>query len=241
MDGSAVIHVCAEQVMPISDSGICKPREDVVPLSSGVLIDEKSSDMSASIGSAVLRRIPSIHSGVVMSSNYSKELQDALTLHIDVRELLLRLRGGRQKLIEVLSRNAGMRERLFEPDRFVKLLFAHVDDLVDCKAHECATKVYMLTVLAYGALDWQFDGRPADVEADVQIERLQQIHRFGGAVHDDKLSWDEWRVRLRYQVDRLAALTQDAKQYPARLVKFAALTQAALEAMTRRSRRAEAH
>ncbi len=176
-----------------------------------------------------------------MSSNESKELQDALMLHIDVHELLLRLRGGRQKLIEALSRNAGMRERLFEPNRFVHLLFAHIDDLVDCQAHECGTKIYMLTVLAYGALDWQFEGRAAEVEADVQIERLHQIHRFGGAVHDDRLCWDDWRVRLRYQADRLASLTGEAKLYTARLVKLAALTQAALEAMTRRTRRAEAH
>ncbi|MET0230944.1 MAG: hypothetical protein ABW186_08455 [Rhodanobacteraceae bacterium] len=176
-----------------------------------------------------------------MSSNTSNELQDALIFHIDVHELLLRLRGGRQKLIDVLSRDTGMRERLFEPARFVNLLLAHIDDLVDCKAHECGTKIYMLTVLAYGALDWHFDGRAAEVEADVQIERLQQIHRFGGAVHDDRLSWDDWRVRLRYQVDRLAGLTGDAKLYSDRLVKFAALTQAALEAMTRRSRRAGAH
>ena len=176
-----------------------------------------------------------------MPPNHSNELQDALTLHIDVHELLLRLRSGRQKLIEALSRNAGMRERLFEPGRFVSLLFAHIDDLVDCQAHECGTKIYMLTVLAYGALDWQFDGRAADVEADVQIERLHQIHRFGGAVHDDQLCWDDWRVRLRYQADRLASLTEDAKLYSARLVKLAALTQAALEAMTRRTRRAEAN
>jgi hypothetical protein len=176
-----------------------------------------------------------------MASRNSNELQDALILHIDVHELLLRLRRGRQKLIDVLSRDAGMRERLFEPVRFVDLLFAHIDDLADCKAHEFGTKIYMLTVLAYGALDWQFDGRPADVEADVQIERLHQIHRFGGAAHDDRLSWDDWRVRLRYQADRLAGLKGEAKLYSDRLVKFAALTQAALEAMTRRSRRAEAH
>ena len=176
-----------------------------------------------------------------MSSNSSNELQDALIFHIDVHELLLRLRAGRQKLIEALSRNSGMRERLFEPARFVNVLFAHVDDLVDCQAHECGTKIYMLTVLAYGALDWQFDGRAADVEADVQIERLQQIHRFGGAIHDDRLSWEDWRTRLRYQVDRLAGLTDDAKLYSTRLVKFAALTQAALEAVTRKSRRAEAN
>jgi len=175
------------------------------------------------------------------SSDDSKELQVALMLHIDVHELLLRLRGGRRKLIEAMSRNGDMRDRLFEPERFVNLLFAHIDDLVDCKAHECGTKIYMLTVLAYGALDWQFQGGAAEVEADVQIERLQQIHRFGGAVHDDRLSWDEWRTRLRYQADRLASLTGDAKLYSARLVKLAALTQAALEAITRRSRRAEAN
>ncbi len=97
-------------------------------------------------------------------------------------------------------------------------------------------KLFLLTVLLYGALDWQFAGCGIDVETDVQLERMRQNYYHGGPAADDLLSPEGWRERLGQQVLRLEQQLSPPEDYAQRLVKLTALAQAALEAACRRSR-----
>jgi hypothetical protein len=62
---------------------------------------------------------------------------------------------------------------------------------------------------------------------------LQQVYRFGGPDADDRLSPEDWRARMRYQVQRLEQELAIEALYVNRLIKLTALTQAALEVATR--------
>jgi hypothetical protein len=90
----------------------------------------------------------------------------------------------------------------------------------------------------YGALDWHYAGHGIDIEADVQLERLHQNDRYGGPQLDDRLSAKEWQTRMHHQVLRLEQQLAVEDLYAARLVKLAALVQAALEATSRQLRAA---
>jgi hypothetical protein len=112
----------------------------------------------------------------------------------------------------------------------------HVAQSADGLHNERRTKLFVLTVLLYGALDWQFAECGIDVETDVQLERIRQDHYHGGPAADDLLSPEGWRERLQLQVSRLEQQLSCPDDYAGRLVKLTALAQAALEAACRRSR-----
>ena len=90
--------------------------------------------------------------------------------------------------------------------------------------NERCTKLFVLTVLLYGALDWQFAGCGIDVETDVQLERMRQDYYHGGPAADDRLSPEGWRERLSQQVLRLEQQLSSPEDYAQRLVKLTALS-----------------
>jgi hypothetical protein len=149
------------------------------------------------------------------------------------REILERLREARRELRAMLLRTPGLSERTFEPLRLVRSLTAHIEDTGECHARERRAKLFVLTTLLYGALDWQFANADIDVEADVQLERLQQVYRFGGPDADGRLTPEDWRSRMQYQVQRLEQELAIEALYMNRLIKLTALAQAALEVATR--------
>jgi hypothetical protein len=149
------------------------------------------------------------------------------------REILESLREARRDLRATFLKTPGFSERVFAPSRLVTTVAAHVDDLAECSDRERRSKLFVLTTLLYGALDWLFANASVDVEADVQLERLQQVYRFGGPDADDRLSPEDWRARMRYQVQRLEQELAIEALYVNRLIKLTALTQAALEVATR--------
>jgi hypothetical protein len=118
----------------------------------------------------------------------------------------------------------------------LRALREHVAQSADGLRNERCNKLFVLTVLLYGALDWQFAGCGIDVETDVQLERMRQDYYYGGPAADDLLSPEEWRERLSQQVLRLEQQLSSPEDYAQRLVKLTALAQAALEATCRRSR-----
>ena len=150
-------------------------------------------------------------------------------------EMLRRLRAARSEFHAVVTRAADTRERVFAPHSLLRSIRSHVDNSAIGSAADRHRKLFMLTVLLYGALDWQFAGFGIDVEADVQLERIRQNHLHGGTDSDDRLSADEWRARLLEQVLRLEQQTSCNESYAACLVKLTALAQAALEAACRQS------
>lgn len=149
------------------------------------------------------------------------------------REILESLREARRDLRATLLKIPGFSERVFEPDRLVRTLVAHVQDVSECSERERSSRLFMMTTFLYGALDWFLSNSGTDVETDVQLERLQQVYRFGGADADGGLSPEDWRARMRYQVQRLEQEIAIEALYVNRLIKLTALTQAALEAATR--------
>jgi hypothetical protein len=149
------------------------------------------------------------------------------------REILESLREARRDLRATFLKTPGFSERVFAPSRLLTTVAAHIDDLAECSDRERRSKLFVLTTLLYGALDWLFANASVDVEADVQLERLQQVYRFGGPDADDRLSPEDWRARMRYQVQRLEQELAIEALYVNRLIKLTALTQAALEVATR--------
>jgi hypothetical protein len=149
------------------------------------------------------------------------------------REILESLREARRDLRATFLKTPGFSERVFAPARLPGTLAAQVDDIGECDMRERRGKLFVLTTFLYGALDWFFANASTDVEADVQLERLQQVYRFGGAEADGGLSPEDWRARMRYQVQRLEQELTIEALYVNRLIKLTALTQAALEAATR--------
>lgn len=158
------------------------------------------------------------------------EPSSSIDLH---REILESLREARRDLRATFLKIPGFSERVFAPSQLVRTLAAHIDDAGECDHRERRGKLFVLTTLLYGALDWLLANASTDVEADVQLERLQQVYRFGGHDADGRLSAEEWRARMRYQVQRLEHELAIEALYVNRLIKLTALTQAALEAATR--------
>jgi hypothetical protein len=158
------------------------------------------------------------------------EPTSSIDLH---REILESLREARRDLRATFLKIPGFSERVFEPTRLVRTLAAHVDDVAECNNRERRGKLFVLTTLLYGALDWFLANASADVEADVQLERLQQVYRFGGPDADERLSPEDWRTRMRYQVQRLEQELAIEALYVNRLIKLTALAQASLEVATR--------
>lgn len=150
--------------------------------------------------------------------------------------ILRLLRDARRDLHVSLMSEVGTCERVFAPAQMLPALREHVAQSADGLPNERCTKLFVLTVLLYGALDWQFAGYGIDVETDVQLERMRQDYYHGGPVADDLLSPEGWRERLNLQVSRLEQQLSRPEDYAQRLVKLTALAQAALEATCRRSR-----
>ena len=153
----------------------------------------------------------------------------------DVRyDVLQRLRDARGALHAKVT-STGVRERVFSPVQLMRTLHEHVEFSADGTFRERYSRLFALTVLLYGALDWHYAGHGIDIEADVQLERIRQDYIHGGPVADDRLSAEEWRARLQGQLARLEQQVPRADEYAIRLVKLTGLAQAALEAVTRQS------
>ncbi|HVT33636.1 MAG TPA: hypothetical protein VHE32_13380 [Rhodanobacteraceae bacterium] len=148
--------------------------------------------------------------------------------------ILVKLRGARRAFHATLTDEAGTRERVFATPQLLRTLKTHIERSDRRSATERCLRLFELTVLLYGALDWQFAGNGIDIEADVQLERMRQNHLHGGPPADDRLSAEDWLVRLRQQVSRLEQEAADEESYASRLVKLTALAQAALESACRR-------
>ena len=163
-------------------------------------------------------------------------MSDRLPNRADVHYAILnRLRSARRDFHAALTNIEGSRERLFAPVHLWHKLREHVGECALGGIEERCDKLFVLTVLLYGALDWHFAGQGIDVEADVQLERIRQNHRYGGPQIDAKLSPDEWRTRLQQQLLRLEQQLACEEVYADRLVKLTALAQAALEATYRQT------
>lgn len=149
------------------------------------------------------------------------------------REILEALREARRNLRGTFQKTPGLSERVFAPSRLVGTIAAQVDEIAACCDRERRSKLFMLTTFLYGALDWFLGNAATDVEADVQLERLQQVYRSGGAEAEGMLSPEDWRTRMRYQVQRLQQELAIEPLCVNRLIKLTAVTQAALESATR--------
>ncbi|HEY4353928.1 MAG TPA: hypothetical protein VGN31_22070 [Paraburkholderia sp.] len=163
------------------------------------------------------------------------EASDTLQARYD---MLRRLRGARRDFHYALMRDAQTRERVFAPAHLLRTLREQVDQSSVGTTGERCNRLFVLAVLLYGALDWHYAGHGIDIEADVQLERLHQNDRYGGPQLDDRLSAKEWQTRMHHQVLRLEQQLAVEDLYAARLVKLAALVQAALEATSRQLRAA---
>jgi hypothetical protein len=158
------------------------------------------------------------------------EASDTLQARYD---LLRRLRSARRDFHYALMHDTQVRERVFAPANLLRTLREQVDQSSVGTTGERCQRLFVLSVLVYGALDWHYAGHGIDIEADVQLERLHQNDRYGGPQLDDRLSAEQWRIRMHHQVLRLEQQLAVEELYAARLVKLAALVQAALEAATR--------
>ena len=147
--------------------------------------------------------------------------------------ILVRLRDARRDFHATLTREAEMRERTFAPAQLLRMLRTQVEQISTCASRERCRSLFVLTVVLYGALDWQFAGHGIDIEADVQLERIRQNQQHGGPEADDRLTAEDWRDRLHKQVMLLERHVANEDEYAARLVKLTALAQAALEAASR--------
>jgi hypothetical protein len=68
---------------------------------------------------------------------------------------------------------------------------------------------------------------------DILVERTFQDHQFGGADHDDRHDWFDWRGLIYHQLSNLSMEGTDHARRD-RLVKVAALAVAAIESMDRK-------
>ena len=150
-------------------------------------------------------------------------------------DILERLRVARRDFHSAVTSTPGTRERVFEAPQFLRTLRDHIERSGVGSPRERASKLFGLTVLLYGALDWHFAGHGVDIEADVQLERIRQNQLHGGPDMDDRLSAEAWTERLRAQLVRLEGHLVSAEDYALRLIKQTALAQAALEAICRRT------
>lgn len=147
--------------------------------------------------------------------------------------VLTRLRQARRDFHATVTNSVGTRERVFAPAQLLHAIRGHIARCDASNLRERCSRLFGLTVLLYGALDWQFAGNGIDIEADVQLERMRQNHRHGGPEADDRLSVADWQARLKQQLLRLEQEAADEERYAARLVKLTALAQAALESASR--------
>jgi hypothetical protein len=153
-------------------------------------------------------------------------------------DLLRRLRSARRDFHYALMHDAQTRERVFAPAHLLRTLREQVDQSAGGTTGERCSRLFILSVLVYGALDWHYAGHGVDIEADVQLERMHQNDRYGGPQLDDRLSVKDWQTRMHYQILRLEQQLAVEELYAARLIKLAALVQAALEAASRQVRAA---
>lgn len=149
-------------------------------------------------------------------------------------DLLRRLREARRAFHCALTQDGDARERMFDPANLLQTLRQHVDQIATGTDKERCGRLFVLTVVLYASLDWNFAGHGVDVEADVQMERIRQNYRYGGPDIDDRLSPKEWQTRMRGQILRLEQQLAVDELYAARLVKLTALAQAAVEAAFRK-------
>ena len=149
-------------------------------------------------------------------------------------DLLRRIREARRAFHSALTHDAHARERMFLPANLLQTLRQHVDQCATGTTRERCGRLFVLTVVLYASLDWQFAGAGIDIEEDVKAERLRQIYRYGGSRIDDRLSPVEWQTRMRGQIVRLEQQLAVEELYAARLVKLTAVVEAALEATPRR-------
>lgn len=147
--------------------------------------------------------------------------------------VLSRLREARHEFHASVTSSIGTRERVFAPAQLLHAIREHIARCDATSLRERCSRLFGLTVLLYGALDWQFAGNGIDIEADVQLERIRQDHLHGGPEADDRLSAADWQTRLHQQLSRLEQETNDDENYASRLVKLTALAQAALECASR--------
>jgi hypothetical protein len=148
-------------------------------------------------------------------------------------DLLRRIREARRAFQYALTLDVDARERMFSPGYLLETLRKHIDLSASGATQERCGRLFVLTVLLYASLDWQFAGLKIDVEADVQMERIRQNCLYGGQKIDDRLSPKDWQTRMQGQLLRLEQQLAVEELYAARLVKLTALAQAALEAAAR--------
>jgi hypothetical protein len=160
-------------------------------------------------------------------------MSDAPSTLQDRYDILRRLRRARREFHYALIHDAETRERMFAPAHLLRSLREQVDQSAAGTADERCGRLLVLSVLLYGALDWHYAGHGIDIEADVQVERMHQNDRYGGPQLDDRLSAKDWQSRMHHQVLRLEQQLAVEELYAARLIKLAALAQAALEAASR--------
>jgi hypothetical protein len=147
--------------------------------------------------------------------------------------VITRLREARHEFHAAVTSSIGTRERVFAPAQLLHAIREHIARCDAISQRERCSRLFELTVLLYGALDWQFAGNGIDIEADVQLERMRQDHLHGGPTADDRLSIADWQTRLQQQLSHLEQETADEERYASRLVKLTALAQAALESACR--------
>lgn len=148
-------------------------------------------------------------------------------------DLLRRLREARRAFKYALTQDGDARERMFSPANLLQTLRQHVDQTVIGTPRERCGRLFVLTVVLYSSLEWHFVGHGANIEADVQMERIRQNYRYGGPEVDDRLTPKDWQTRMRGQILRLEQELAVEELYAARLIKLTALAQAAVEAAFR--------
>ena len=148
-------------------------------------------------------------------------------------DLVRRIREARRAFQYALTYDVDARARMFTPAYLLETLRKHIDESTTGTPRERCGRLFVLTVVLYASLDWQFAGQNVDVELDVRAERVRQHYRYGGPQIDDRLSPNDWKTRMRHQIIRLEQQLAVEELYITRLVKLAAITQAALEAASR--------
>lgn len=148
-------------------------------------------------------------------------------------DLLRRIREARRAFHYALTHDIDARERMFSPANLLQTLREHVDRSAIGTLRERCGRLFVLTVVLYASLDWQFAGHGTDLEVEVRKERIRQNYRYGGPQIDDRLAPKDWQTRMRGEILRLEQQLAVEELYAARLVKLTALVQAALEAAFR--------
>lgn len=150
-------------------------------------------------------------------------------------DLLRRLQDARRDFYIALTLSTtAARERVLAPGRLLRTIHEHVARSSTGTPHERCTRLFTLAVLLYGALDWHHAREGIDLEKDVQLQRTLIDRRHGDRDANDPPSAEDWCSRLQSQLERQLSCEES---YGARLVSLTALTQSALEAAYRQSRK----